>query len=96
MAAMIRLVGEGSWFHQFRVVAIFRISPFPYTVFNYAVVVTKMRFWPYFWGSIAGMIPESFIYIYRLMPQTSPLPSFPYLSADLLTFSSCNLSAVVA
>ncbi|KAG5625839.1 hypothetical protein H5410_011057 [Solanum commersonii] len=64
MAAMIRLVGEGSWFHQFRVVAIFRISPFPYTVFNYAVVVTKMRFWPYFWGSVAGMAPESFIYIY--------------------------------
>ncbi|XP_009775330.1 uncharacterized protein LOC107827372 isoform X2 [Nicotiana tabacum] len=68
-AAMIRLVGEGSWFHQFRVVAVFRISPFPYTIFNYAVVVTKMRFWPYFCGSIAGMIPESFIYIYsgRLM-----------------------------
>ncbi|KAM3377862.1 TVP38/TMEM64 family membrane protein [Capsicum galapagoense] len=64
MAAMIRLVGEGSWFHQFRVVAVFRISPFPYTIFNYAVVVTKMSFWPYFWGSIAGMIPESFIYIY--------------------------------
>lgn len=64
MAAMIRLVGEGSWFDQFRVVAVFRISPFPYTIFNYAVVVTKMRFWPYFCGSIAGMIPESFIYIY--------------------------------
>ncbi|KAJ8572723.1 hypothetical protein K7X08_009234 [Anisodus acutangulus] len=64
-----RLVGEGSWFHQFRMVAVFRISPFPYTIFNYAVVVTKMRFWPYFCGSIAGMIPESFIYIYtgRLM-----------------------------
>lgn len=68
-AAMIRLVGEGSWFHQFRVVAVFRISPFPYTIFNYAVVVTEMRFWPYFWGSIAGMIPESFVYMYsgRLM-----------------------------
>lgn len=63
-AAMIRLAGEGSWFHQFRVVAIFRISPFPYTIFNYAVVVTTMRFWPYLCGSIAGMVPESFIYIY--------------------------------
>ncbi|KAF7127679.1 hypothetical protein RHSIM_Rhsim11G0112000 [Rhododendron simsii] len=63
-AAMIRLAGEGSWFHQFRVVAIFRISPFPYTIFNYAVVVTMMRFWPYLCGSIAGMVPESFIYIY--------------------------------
>ncbi|KAM5574151.1 TVP38/TMEM64 family membrane protein slr0305 [Rosa sericea] len=63
-AAMIRLAGEGSWLHQFRVVALFRVSPFPYTIFNYAIVVTSMRFWPYLWGSIAGMVPEAFIYIY--------------------------------
>ncbi|CAF2143101.1 BnaA02g26360D [Brassica napus] len=63
-AAVLRLAAEGSWFHQFRVVAIFRISPFPYTIFNYAIVVTSMRFWPYLFGSIAGMIPEAFIYIY--------------------------------
>ncbi|KAI4296113.1 hypothetical protein L6164_036098 [Bauhinia variegata] len=63
-AAMIRLAGEGSWFHQFRVVALFRVSPFPYTIFNYAIVVTNMRFWPYLCGSIAGMVPEAYIYIY--------------------------------
>ncbi|KAL6531498.1 hypothetical protein OROMI_027861 [Orobanche minor] len=63
-AAMVRLAGEGSWFHQFKVVALFRISPFPYTLFNYAIVVTSMRFWPYLCGSVAGMIPEAFIYIY--------------------------------
>nr|GLL17431.1 transmembrane protein 64-like [Ipomoea trifida] len=63
-AAVIRLAGEGSSWHQFQVVALFRISPFPYTIFNYAVVVTSMRFWPYLWGSIAGMIPEAFLYIY--------------------------------
>ncbi|PKI74951.1 hypothetical protein CRG98_004723 [Punica granatum] len=63
-AAMLRLAGEGSWFHQFRVVALFRVSPFPYTIFNYAIVVTSLRFWPYLWGSIAGMVPEAFIYIY--------------------------------
>ncbi|XP_061354224.1 uncharacterized protein LOC133298862 [Gastrolobium bilobum] len=63
-AAMIRLAGEGGWFHQFQVVALFRISPFPYTIFNYAVVVTNMRFWPYLCGSIAGMVPEAFLYIY--------------------------------
>lgn len=63
-AAMLRLAAEGSWFHQFRVVAIFRVSPFPYTIFNYAIVVTNMRFWPYLWGSIAGMVPEAFLYIY--------------------------------
>ncbi|KVI01683.1 hypothetical protein Ccrd_020037 [Cynara cardunculus var. scolymus] len=63
-AAMISLAGEGDWFQQFRVVALFRISPFPYTIFNYAIVVTSMMFGPYLWGSIAGMIPEAFIYIY--------------------------------
>ncbi|KAM7474423.1 hypothetical protein LguiB_021666 [Lonicera macranthoides] len=63
-AAMIRLAAEGSWFHQFRVVALFRVSPFPYTIFNYAIVVTSMRFWPYLCGSITGMVPEAFIYIY--------------------------------
>ncbi|OIT22480.1 PREDICTED: transmembrane protein 64-like isoform X2 [Nicotiana attenuata] len=63
-ATLVRLAGEGSWFHQFRVVALFRVSPFPYTIFNYAVVVTSMSFWPYLCGSIAGMIPEAFIYIY--------------------------------
>lgn len=64
-AEMIRLAGEGSWFHQFKVVALFRVSPFPYTIFNYAIVVTSMRFWPYLCGSVAGMVPEAFIYIYR-------------------------------
>ncbi|KAF7801291.1 transmembrane protein 64 [Senna tora] len=63
-AALIRLAGEGSSFDQFRVVALFRISPFPYTIFNYAVVVTNMKFWPYLLGSIAGMVPEAFLYIY--------------------------------
>lgn len=66
-AAMIRLAGEGSWFHQFQVVALFRVSPFPYTIFNYAVVVTDMKFWPYLCGSIAGMVPEAFLYIYRFI-----------------------------
>ncbi|XP_038680711.1 transmembrane protein 64-like [Tripterygium wilfordii] len=63
-AAILRLAAEGSWFHQFRVVAIFRVSPFPYTIFNYAIVVTSMRLWPYLCGSVAGMVPEAFIYIY--------------------------------
>lgn len=63
-AAVLRLAAEGSWLHQFRVVALFRVSPFPYTIFNYAIVVTSMRFWPYLWGSVTGMVPEAFIYIY--------------------------------
>ncbi|PKA54630.1 putative membrane protein [Apostasia shenzhenica] len=63
-ASVVKLAGQGSWFQQFRVVALFRISPFPYTIFNYGVVITDMTFGPYICGSIAGMIPESFIYIY--------------------------------
>ncbi|KAI3496575.1 hypothetical protein L1887_38940 [Cichorium endivia] len=63
-AAMITMAGEGDSFQQFRVVALFRISPFPYTIFNYAIVITSITFWPYLGGSIAGMIPEAFIYIY--------------------------------
>ncbi|XP_062211388.1 uncharacterized protein LOC133912586 isoform X2 [Phragmites australis] len=62
--ALIKLAGEGNWFQQFRVVALFRISPFPYTIFNYAVTVTEIKFNPYLCGSVAGMVPEAFIYIY--------------------------------
>ncbi|XP_074297806.1 uncharacterized protein LOC141628585 [Silene latifolia] len=58
-AAVLRLAAEGSWFHQFRVVALFRISPFPYTIFK-----SSMKFWPYLWGSVAGMVPEAYLYIY--------------------------------
>ncbi|ERN03207.1 uncharacterized protein LOC18431344 [Amborella trichopoda] len=63
-AAVIRLAGEGTWFHQFRVIALFRVSPFPYNVFNYAVVATNVKFGPYICGSLAGMVPEAFISIY--------------------------------
>uniref|UniRef100_A0ACD5WXN3 Uncharacterized protein n=2 Tax=Avena sativa TaxID=4498 RepID=A0ACD5WXN3_AVESA len=62
--ALIKLAGEGDWLQQFRVVALFRISPFPYTIFNYAVTVTEIKFNPYLCGSVAGMISEAFIYIY--------------------------------
>ncbi|XP_054776849.1 uncharacterized protein LOC129285277 [Prosopis cineraria] len=63
IAAMIRLATEGSWSQQCLMVALVRISPFPYTIFNYAVSLTNIRFWPYLCGSIAGMIPDGFNYI---------------------------------
>ncbi|TKW36055.1 hypothetical protein SEVIR_2G415200v4 [Setaria viridis] len=62
--ALIKLAGEGSWFKQFRVVALLRISPFPYALLNYAVTVTEMKFNPYICGSLVGMIPDVFINIY--------------------------------
>lgn len=65
-AAIVRLAGEGDWFHQFQSVAVLRISPFPYIIFNYASVATNVRYWPYLLGSLAGIVPEIFITIYRL------------------------------
>uniref|UniRef100_A0A0D6R6I0 VTT domain-containing protein n=1 Tax=Araucaria cunninghamii TaxID=56994 RepID=A0A0D6R6I0_ARACU len=70
-STVIRLAGEGNWFHQFRAVALLRISPFPYIIFNYAVVATNIKYSPYIIGSFAGIIPEIFVTIYsgRLLRQ---------------------------
>lgn len=63
-SALIRLAGEGNWFHQFRAVALLRISPFPYIIFNYASVATNVKYSPYIIGSFAGTVPEVFVTIY--------------------------------
>ncbi|KAL5196786.1 hypothetical protein ABZP36_000298 [Zizania latifolia] len=62
--ALVRLAAKGSWFKQFRVVALLRISPFPYAMLNYAVTVTQIKFSPYICGSVVGMVPEAFVNIY--------------------------------
>ena len=64
-SAIIRLAGEGNWLHQFRAVALLRISPFPYIIFNYAVVATNVNYGPYIFGSLVGTVPEVFLTIYR-------------------------------
>ncbi|KAG8099281.1 hypothetical protein GUJ93_ZPchr0013g36199 [Zizania palustris] len=38
---------------------------YEYTVLNYAVTVTQIKFSPYICGSVVGMVPEAFINIYR-------------------------------
>ncbi|KAJ0106698.1 hypothetical protein Patl1_18608 [Pistacia atlantica] len=63
-AAILRAAGEGNWFHQFRTVALIRISPFPYIIYNYCAVATHVKYGPYFLGSLAGMVPEIFVTIY--------------------------------
>ncbi|XP_011029115.1 PREDICTED: transmembrane protein 64-like [Populus euphratica] len=63
-AAILRAAGEGNWFHQFRAVALIRISPFPYIRYNYCAVATNVKYGPYFLGSLAGMVPEIFVAIY--------------------------------
>nr|XP_043613540.1 TVP38/TMEM64 family membrane protein slr0305 [Erigeron canadensis] len=63
-ASILKLAGEGSWFNQFRAVALLRISPFPYIVYNYCAVATDVRFSPYLLGTLLGMVPEIFVAIY--------------------------------
>ncbi|KAF7828351.1 transmembrane protein 64 [Senna tora] len=63
-ASILRFAGEGNWFHQFRAVALIRISPFPYIIYNYCAVATNVKYGPYILGSLVGMVPEIFVAIY--------------------------------
>lgn len=63
-ASILKLAGEGNWFNQFRAVALLRISPFPYMVYNYCAVATDVKFGPYLLGTLVGMVPEIFVAIY--------------------------------
>ncbi|KAD5508313.1 hypothetical protein E3N88_16016 [Mikania micrantha] len=63
-ASILKLAGEGNWFNQFRAVALLRISPFPYMVYNYCAVATDVKFGPYLFGTLLGMVPEIFVAIY--------------------------------
>ncbi|XP_020586883.1 uncharacterized protein LOC110029097 [Phalaenopsis equestris] len=63
-STIFRLAGAGNWLHQFHAVALIRISPFPYIIFNYASVATNVSYCPYICGSLVGIVPEIFITIY--------------------------------
>ncbi|KAI3682011.1 hypothetical protein L2E82_50322 [Cichorium intybus] len=63
-ASLIRLAGEGDWYDQFRAVMLLRISPFPYALYNYCAVATDVKFVPYLFGTLVGMVPEIFVAIY--------------------------------
>ncbi|CAA6656263.1 unnamed protein product [Spirodela intermedia] len=98
-AAIVRLAGEGDWFHQFQSVAVLRISPFPYIIFNYASVATNVRYWPYLLGSLAGIVPETFITIYsgifiRKLADASFAPGF--LSGDQILCDALGFGGAVA
>ncbi|KAH6755752.1 SNARE associated Golgi protein family [Perilla frutescens var. hirtella] len=62
-ASIIRLAGEGNWFNQFRAVALIRVSPFPYVIYNYCAVATDVKYVPYLLGTV-GMLPEIFVALY--------------------------------
>lgn len=63
-ASFLRSAGGGSWFHQFRAVALIRVSPFPYIFYNYCAVATNVKYGPYIMGSMVGVIPEIFVALY--------------------------------
>nr|XP_043627501.1 TVP38/TMEM64 family membrane protein slr0305-like [Erigeron canadensis] len=63
-ASIIRLAGEGDSYDQFRAVTLLRISPFPYAVYNYCAVATDVKFVPYLFGTLVGMVPEVLVAIY--------------------------------
>lgn len=62
---MLRSAGDGSWFHQFKAVILIRISPFPYVLFNYAVVAADIAYIPYLLGSLVGTVHEVLLSLYR-------------------------------
>ncbi|KAJ4712895.1 SNARE associated Golgi family protein [Melia azedarach] len=98
-AAILRAAGEGDWFHQFRTVALIRISPFPYIIYNYCAVATHVKFGPYFLGSLAGMVPEIFVTIYTgIMIRTLADASHEshFLSAPQIIFNVIGFTASVA
>lgn len=65
-ASILRVAAGGNWVHQFRAVTLIRVSPFPYPVFNYAVVATDIVYSAYFLGSLVGVVPDVIIALYRL------------------------------
>ena len=89
---MIRLAGEGSLFNQFRAVALIRISPFPYIIYNYCAVATDVKFGPYFSGTLVGMVPEIFLTLYTLVLFLPPLTRF--VSIFLSVYLLCALNNI--
>lgn len=64
-AAIVKLAGDGDWLHQFRAIALLRLTPFPYVVLNYIAIATGVKYSPYLAGTVVGMTPEIFLAIYR-------------------------------
>ncbi|XP_008780018.1 uncharacterized protein LOC103699788 [Phoenix dactylifera] len=98
-AAIVRLAGEGDWFHQFRAVTLLRISPFPYLIFNYAAVATNVKYGPYICGSWVGTVHEIFLTIYsgRLLQALADATSRGgFLSMEQIIYDALGFIAAVA
>ncbi|KAJ6842779.1 uncharacterized protein M6B38_256500 [Iris pallida] len=98
-AAIVRLAGEGDWFHQFRAVALLRISPFPYLIFNYAAVATSVKYYPYICGSIAGTVIEIFMTIYSgrmIMTLADATDAGGFLSVEQILYDALGFGTAMA
>lgn len=60
-AAIDKAVGK----QGLKIVILTRLSPiFPFNLLNYAFGLTRVSFRDYFWGSVAGMLPGTIMYVY--------------------------------
>ena len=61
IAAIDKAIAREGW----KIVGLIRLTPLlPYTLLNYALSVTSVRFVPYVFASWAGMIPGTIMYVY--------------------------------
>jgi uncharacterized membrane protein YdjX (TVP38/TMEM64 family) len=59
-AAIDRAIGREGW----RIVFLLRLSPLvPFVFSNYFYGLTGIRFWPYVFASLTGMLPLTFLYV---------------------------------
>lgn len=59
--AIDEAVGREGW----KMVLLLRLSPvFPFTLLNYALGLTGIRFWPAVFASWIGMLPGTILYVY--------------------------------
>ncbi|XP_039062590.1 transmembrane protein 64-like [Hibiscus syriacus] len=96
-ASILRLAGEGNWFHQFRTVTLIRISPLPYILFNYAAWATNVRYIPYLMGTWLGMLPEVFIALYSgiLIRSFAEATQYRSLTPEQIIFNVSGFCASV-
>lgn len=51
--------------NSWKIVTLLRLSPVtPYNVLNYALSLTRIKFWDYAWSSAVGMVPSTILFAY--------------------------------
>ena len=84
VAILDQKLGERS----FQAVLLIRIVPnVPFDIQNYALGFSQVRFWPYALGTLLGIIPGSFAYVYLGYSLTDPKQIWKLGAAILLIIS---------